>query len=194
MRVAFKEWAVVIDALARGEQIIILRKGGISEGPRGFKPECERFLFFPTLFHQQRESVIPSAQKRFDEIAPSFPPPNQLGIGYYAEVVDSRQLLTVEAARALRGQHIWRDEVVAERFDWGRAKNIYAMALRVFRLPEERVLPLLASYGGCKSWVELEEDFATANSQPVLDDEAFASKLVAFQSSLEAVAQIVSKS
>jgi hypothetical protein len=68
------------------------------------------------------------------------------------------------------------------------------MALRVFRLPEERVLPLLASYGGCKSWVELEEDFTTANSPPVLDDEAFASKLVAFQSALEAVAQIVSKS
>jgi hypothetical protein len=194
VRIAFKEWAVVIDALGRGEQIIILRKSGISEGRGGFKPEYERFLLFPTLFHQQRESVIPSAQKRFEEIAPSFPSPNQLRIEYYAEVSNARQLLTLEAARALRGQHIWREEVITDRFDWGRAKNIYAMALRVFRLPEERVLPLLASYGGCKSWVELEEDLATANSQPVLDDEGFSSKLVAFQSALEGVAQVVSKS
>ncbi len=30
MRIAFKEWMIVVDALGRGEQIIILRKGGIS--------------------------------------------------------------------------------------------------------------------------------------------------------------------
>jgi hypothetical protein len=29
MRVAFKEWAVVVDALPRGEQTVILRKGGL---------------------------------------------------------------------------------------------------------------------------------------------------------------------
>ncbi|MED5454303.1 MAG: DUF1802 family protein, partial [Verrucomicrobiota bacterium] len=37
MKTAFKEWAVVIDALGRGEQIIILRKGGIHEGKGGFQ-------------------------------------------------------------------------------------------------------------------------------------------------------------
>ena len=61
MRTAFKEWAIVVDALGRGEQILILRKGGIAEGRGGFKPEHERFLLFPTLFHQQRESVLPAA-------------------------------------------------------------------------------------------------------------------------------------
>ena len=61
MRIAFKEWAIVVDALGRGDQIIILRKGGISEGRGGFKVEHEQFLLFPTLFHQQRESVTDSA-------------------------------------------------------------------------------------------------------------------------------------
>jgi hypothetical protein len=32
MRAAFKEWAVIVDTLGRGGQIVILRKGGISEG------------------------------------------------------------------------------------------------------------------------------------------------------------------
>ena len=31
--VAFKEWAGVCDALLQGRQAIIIRKGGISEGP-----------------------------------------------------------------------------------------------------------------------------------------------------------------
>jgi UDP-N-acetylglucosamine 2-epimerase (non-hydrolysing) len=36
---AFKEWAVVVDALGRGEQTLILRKGGIQEeGPALGKP------------------------------------------------------------------------------------------------------------------------------------------------------------
>src|SRR5687768_11757609 len=37
MRTAFKEWAIIVDALARGDQILILRKGGISEGREGFQ-------------------------------------------------------------------------------------------------------------------------------------------------------------
>jgi len=186
---AFKEWAIVVDALGRGEQIVILRKGGISEEAGGFKAEHVGFLLFPTLFHQQRESVVEMAQKRFDKIASSFPAPDELRLEFYAEVKDSRQLSTLAAAEALRGQHIWRDEVVRERFDWGRAKNIYAMALRVFRLAEARTLPLLPVYGGCKSWVELEEEIATAKSEPVLTDDAFGAKLDAFRRSLESVAE-----
>ena len=66
MRIAFKEWMIVVNALGRGEQIIILRKGGISEGHDGFRAEHSRFLLFPTLFHQQRESVVPFAQSRLE--------------------------------------------------------------------------------------------------------------------------------
>ena len=35
---AFKEWHVVVEALAAGEQILLLRKGGIAEGRGGFDP------------------------------------------------------------------------------------------------------------------------------------------------------------
>src|SRR5213594_4248551 len=121
MRTAFKEWAVVVDALGRGEQILILRKGGISEGRGGFKVEHPRFWFFPTLFHQQRESVIAPAQTRFDQIAPHLPKPDTLRLQFFAEVVAWQRLDSLEAAQRLRGQHIWRDEIIAQRFDWGRS-------------------------------------------------------------------------
>ncbi|HWD18423.1 MAG TPA: DUF1802 family protein, partial [Verrucomicrobiae bacterium] len=86
MRVAFKEWAVVVDALGHGGQIIILRKGGIREGRAGFQVEHEEFLLFPTLFHQQREAVVPSAQTRYDQIAPHLPGPDTLRLEYFCRV------------------------------------------------------------------------------------------------------------
>jgi hypothetical protein len=185
MRTAFKEWAIVVDALARGEQVVILRKGGISEGPGGFTVEHPRFLFFPTLFHQQRESVIATAQARYDAIAPGFPPPDRLRFEYFGEVALALHLETLDDAIALRGQHIWRDEVIAERFEWGREKAIFALAVRVFRLPRPVELPMLASYGGCKSWIELDREIPTADATPVLSDTAFETKLQQFRAAVE---------
>jgi hypothetical protein len=177
MRVAFKEWAVVVDALGRGEQILILRKGGISEGAGGFKMEHSRFLLFPTLFHQQRESVIPSAQERFDLISPHFPPPDKLRLEYFAETMLGEKISSESEAQALRGQHIWRDEVITERFEWGRDKAIFALAARIFRLPQAIELPMLPTYGGCKSWIELDCEIVTEGAQPVLSDAQFERKL-----------------
>ncbi len=65
VQTAFKEWGVVVDALGRGEQIVILRKGGIAEVRGGFRAEHDRFWLFPTRFHQQSEGVIESARERF---------------------------------------------------------------------------------------------------------------------------------
>lgn len=185
MRTAFKEWAVIVDALGRGDQILILRKGGISEGRGGFKVEYPHFLFFPTLYHQQRESVLPAAQARFDVIQPAFPPPDRLHIQYCAEVVDWRRLESLAAAERLQGQHVWRPEVIAERFDWGKEKAIYALALRVFRLPKLVDLPLLPAYGGCKSWIELDAEIAMDDAQPVLQEAEFTKKLGQFRAALE---------
>ena len=183
MRTAFKEWVVVVDALLRGEQILILRKGGIHEGRGGFKVEHERFWLFPTLFHQQRESVIPAAQARYDAIAPLLPGPYNVRIEGFCEVVDWRRIESLEAAENLRGQHVWTDEVIAERFQWGREKNIFALAVRVYKLPRAMELPVLPAYGGCKSWVELAEDLKTEGAQPVLSDPQFEARVARFRSS-----------
>src|SRR5262245_53343091 len=158
MRMAFKEWSVVVDALASGRQIIILRKGGINEGRNGFQIDYPEFLLFPTLFHQQREAVIPEAQARFDAIARTFPSESSVRLEYFAKVVAIRHLDSFPGLEQLRGQHIWRDEVIAQRFEWGKDRSIHALAVRVFRLHEAIELPMLKSYGGCKSWIQLGRD------------------------------------
>ena len=114
MRIAFKEWAVIVDALGRGGQIVILRKGGLREGRDGFQVEHPEFLFFPTLFHQQREAVLPSAQIRFDEIAPHLPGANRLRVEFFARVIDFRRLDSLATAERLRGQHVCSE--------WSRAR------------------------------------------------------------------------
>src|ERR1700709_2314222 len=55
--IGFKEWALVCEALGRGEQSVILRKGGIAEGRDGFSFRHAEFFLFPTFFHEQLGKV-----------------------------------------------------------------------------------------------------------------------------------------
>src|SRR5688572_26950554 len=128
MRIAFKEWALIVDALGSGRQIVIFRKGGISEGRGGFNVEHPEFLLFPTLFHQQRESVLPEAQARFDKL--ELPGADVLRIEYLCRVVEWRKLNSLADAKRAQDQHVWKPEVIAERFEWGRSKAIFALAVR----------------------------------------------------------------
>src|ERR1700744_5564437 len=104
MRAAFKEWAVIVDALGRGDQIVILRKGGISEGAGGFQISQPTFSLFSTLFHKQRESVLGEAQNRYDLIAPEFPAEDILRLEYFAEVAEAQKLDSLDHLHSLRGQ------------------------------------------------------------------------------------------
>jgi septum formation protein len=189
MRIAFKEWAIVVDALGRGEQIIILRKGGIHEGRGGFEVGHQQFLLFPTLYHQQRESVVHDAQTRFDVLAPHFPPPDRVRLEFFADVAAWHRLDSPVVAERLRGQHIWRDDVIAQRYEWGKSKNIFALAVRVHRLPTVVELPMSPAYAGCKSWVELATEIDASGAQPVLSDAAFGRKLRLFNAALESVSR-----
>ena len=51
-QIAFKEWAVAVDALMSGEQVMLIRKGGISEDSKHFTVIHDKFLLYPTYEHQ----------------------------------------------------------------------------------------------------------------------------------------------
>ena len=82
MPIAFKEWAVTVRALAEGEQLLTLRKGGIRESERHFELEHERFFLYPTFDHQRidlvRESHQPELRRALEEgvWADGEPPPH----------------------------------------------------------------------------------------------------------------------
>src|SRR3954449_7357373 len=71
MPIAFKEWAVTVRALAEGEQLLTLRKGGLREPGREFRLAHERFFLYPTFEHQTgdlvRESHQPELRRALEE-------------------------------------------------------------------------------------------------------------------------------
>ena len=188
MRVAFKEWEIVVDALGRAEQILLLRKGGLHEGRGGFRPEHQRFLLFPTRYHQQRECVVASAQARFGEMSHRRPVSAEMvRVEFGAELAEARRLETLAQAKALHGQHIWREEVIERRFDWGKDRGIHVLAVRVFRLAHAVELQMTTAYADCQSRIMLERDIATDGATTVWHDLAFERKLAEFHAAADSL-------
>ncbi len=78
---ALKEWAAVCQALAVGRQTILLRKGGIAEGPGGFRAEHDAFWLLPTYFHEAPRRCGPTIA-RFSSGQPPPRPPIECGSSY----------------------------------------------------------------------------------------------------------------
>jgi hypothetical protein len=147
--VGFKEWALVCEALGRGEQTIILRKGGIAEGRDGFSFRHREFFLFPTFFHEQVEkmrggpSAIPSR------------PEGEIEIKFFARLECSVVITEWDRAAALEPFHLLHADVVRERFHYDEAPGIHVAFLRVFRLASPWLFADAPKYGGCRSWVTL---------------------------------------
>src|SRR5205823_8851132 len=97
--VGFKEWAMVCEALGRGRQSIILRKGGIAEGRDGFSFKHNEFLLFPTWFHEQPQKVRHSGLEMPDQ------DPQTMTIKYAAQIDLSRAIALRHVAEALAPLH-----------------------------------------------------------------------------------------
>jgi hypothetical protein len=157
MRTAFKEWAAICRALAAGRQDVILRKGGIVEDGGEFRPDHASFLLLPTFLHQAPESLIPEARDLLVDIDADRPPEGLVVFRHAATVRDARRVHRLEDLAAYRGRHVWSDAVVAERFHrWKHELHVLEVDVRPLATP--LTLPWRESYGGCRSWVELQAD------------------------------------
>ncbi len=156
MTLAFKEWSYIVDALGKGKQSIILRKGGIDEENGEFNLKGKKFILFPTLFHQAKELIkedwLPQLEGEKFQLAP-----NKIRLDFFAEVVATRVISDWVILQKLYEQHAWKQEIISERFNrW--EKNVHLLILQVYKLEQPVDIELLPKYDGCKSWVELEEE------------------------------------
>lgn len=177
--VGFKEWALVCEALGRGEQTVLLRKGGIAEGRAGFGFRHPEFFLFPTFFHEQIEKVRSRGadlpQQREGEVE----------IRYFAQLVAEREITSWPAASALEAFHILEESVVRERFDYKQA-GLHVALVRVFRLQQPWIFLDAPAYGGCRSWVTLPEARAGTRLEPVLADREHQEIVERFRTAAEA--------
>lgn len=149
--VALKEWQVVCDALVGGEQSILLRKGGIQEGPGGFAMTHDRFALLPTRLHQKVEMLKPVYRNRIDggDVEPA-----RFTLTHAAEVQD----ITIVESRAALDElppHVWAEPYLEMRWNYRPARPLYLVTVKTVPLAEPFELTNDYTVAGCKSWVPL---------------------------------------
>ncbi len=166
MPFAFKEWTLICDALGRGEQSLILRKGGIAEGRAGFRFQHEEFLLFPTLFHEQAAKLnVPAGT--------ALPAPRADGqheVRLHCRVEWTQDLTDWPAVQRLAPLHLWQESEIEKRFRKDENPGVSLAFVRVSRLSQPFIFPASPRYGGCRSWIQLPDLPADITLAPVLSD------------------------
>ena len=190
MPIALKEWAVTVRALAEGEQLVTLRKGGIREVDKHFELEHDRFFLYPTFDHQRNdlvrashlpelgraleEGVWPGGEPPADALTRDggIPQPERVRIRAWAEVAASYLVTDPRCVDALTPYHVWTPDYAEKRLRWKRRHPLHVIVLRTYRIPRPVTVRVREDYGGCRSWVEVQRALPFEGT-PVLSDEEF---------------------
>jgi hypothetical protein len=179
--VAFKEWDGVCEALARGRQSLILRKGGIDEGPGGFVPEHDAFWLYPTRVHQGQQGLKPEAVgwNHSNDGAPegTIPLDALAVVGVIYRVNDLGRLA------GLDDLHVWTAETVQSRFHY-RQPGLWVLGVRIYHKPAPDFLVVTPEHAGCRTWVPLETPLPTPGLSQALDDPSFEETMRRLRSAL----------
>lgn len=168
IRTALKEWAVLVDAMARGEIIAMIRKGGIREQRAGFSVRHEQFVFYPTFFHEKAAELAPRFQSAVSTA--TRPDEGTVRIAHVADVVGLWTVTELDRLRAIEGEHGLAWSAVESRFNYKNRPVVEVVAVRVSVLPSAVVVPELRRYQGCVSWVALDDGIDIDDATPVLRD------------------------
>ncbi len=168
--IGFKDWSLVCSALNEGRQSLIFRKGGIAEGRDGFRFKHESFFLFPTQFHQQAERIRPEILPALTPIDPA--PAGTVAIQNFFVLDWAMWIDDWPTLQRLEPFHVWREEVVRERFEYEDQRGLQCAFGRVYRLDPAWTFPDRPSFGGCRSWITLPEFPAEITAMPPVIEDA----------------------
>ena len=149
---ALKEWASAIDALGRGEQVILIRKGGIADPHFGL--EADRFYLYPTNFHDSSGGQPTSA----------------VPITHWAEVVRTWQIRDLDTLHRLEPLVVFDRATLDKRYRFRPDQAVNVIAVRVFKLAAPAHIAMRDEYEGCRSWISVDDEISIDGSTPVLGD------------------------
>lgn len=160
---ALKEWSNVVHALGAGEQIILIRKGGIADPSFGI--DAERFYLYPTYFHQGES-----------ESRPSIP------ITHWCEVVRTWTTRDLAVLERLAPLVALPPETLDARYRFRPDQALVVIGVRTWKLARPVDVRYRDEYGGCRSWVSVDEEIDVSNSTPVLGEAELQAKLASLDS------------
>jgi hypothetical protein len=166
---ALKEWSNVVAALGRGEQIVLVRKGGIADP--SFGVETDRFYLYPTYFHQGESDTRPS-----------------ITITHWCEVVRTWTIADMAQLERLAPLVVLPNETLATRFRFRPDQALYVIAVRAWQLASPAEIAYAAEYGGCRSWISVDDEIDIDGSSAVLDERELAAAIERVQALLNAAA------
>ncbi len=155
---ALKEWSNVVAALGRGEQVILIRKGGIADP--SFGVEADRFYLYPTYFHQGESEVRPSVT-----------------ITHWSEVVKTWSVRDFARLERLEPLVVIPRETLEARYRFRPDQALYVIALRTWKLAAPVEVRHRDEYAGCKSWISVDEEIDVDGSTPVLGEAELQAKI-----------------
>jgi hypothetical protein len=185
LRVGLQEWAVCCKALRDGRACLLVRKGGIHE-PRGgtFAPEHQRFALLPSYLHQRADRLAPVYGGDYLGQVAAHPAPGKIPVTVWAEVVRVWKATDLARVQALGDELLWSADEIAARFAYRAQPFLFVLALRAHSLPGAVDIPDRPSYGGCRSWIALEDSVPMDGSTPAVADAEFATRLAAIGKTL----------
>jgi hypothetical protein len=162
---ALKEWSNVVAALATGEQVILIRKGGLADPTFGV--DANRFYLYPTFFHQGESEARPEVE-----------------VTHWCEVVRVWAVSDFALIERLAGEVVMPAETLATRYRFRPDQALYVIAVRTWRLARPARVPFNESYAGCRSWISIEDEIDIECSTPVMDEPKLGARIEAIAAAL----------
>ncbi len=172
-QMALKEWAVTVEAMAKGDQVLLLRKGGIHEDGKDFRVIHREFLFYPTYLHQKEDLLQPAYQPAFRKLLEQPQDNDRITFSYWARAEEVLEISEREKVDNLEPHHIWTTAYAQSKLHWKPMLPMSVLLLRIYKLEQPVTVPYLPEYGGCTSWVEVLSDVNLGRMEPVLNDAEF---------------------
>ena len=173
---ALKEWAVTVNALTKGRQIMTVRKGGIHRDDKEFRVVHPQFLLYPSYEHQKAELLKADYDRDLLETLQEGDDTGTVTLSCWSQVTDVFELRDEETLERLSEFHVWTNDYAQKRLHWRPKHPLTVVLLRVYRLQQSQALPVTEEYLGCKSWVDLDLEVPLDSLAPVLTDEEYETK------------------
>ncbi|MEA5535446.1 DUF1802 family protein [Crocosphaera sp. XPORK-15E] len=180
---ALKEWDVAVNALEKGQTILLLRKGGIREVGGHFKVKHNPILLYPTYEHQ-KPHLLKSVYQTSVTPVPSGWHPDTITINSWANITHIFQIQEASKVNLLLPYHIWTEQFVKERFNWKPGQPLFLLLLRVYLLPKPVLIAYANEYGGCSSWLQLNHSILLEESQEIFNDTDYDQKVAEIETIL----------
>ncbi|MBE9076698.1 DUF1802 family protein [Romeria aff. gracilis LEGE 07310] len=183
LQTALKEWSVAVRALAAGETLLLLRKGGIREAGGRFTVASDRVLLYPTFEHQQPHLLKSPYQRDVQPVKAGWHP-QTITLLAWAQITHIFQITTAAQVERLRPFHIWSPEMITERLQWKPQQPLYGLALQTYRLPAAVEIDWRPEYGGCRSWIELAEAVEVSDAVSAIAPDPYRQQVEAIEQAL----------